>query len=62
MQGDGAFQIGVNYPHLVTLFLLSILLGVVYAANINHDWLLTLLRQLGITERTARSSIWNDTS
>jgi hypothetical protein len=61
MQGDGSFQIVVQYPHLLVLFLGSVLLGILYAANINYDWLLTLLRNIHVTERTARSSIWNDT-
>lgn len=61
LQGDGSFQIIVHYPHLEALFLGSVLLGIFYAANINYDWLLNLLRRAHITERTARSSIWNDT-
>jgi len=61
MQSDGSFRISVHYPHLVVLFLLSVLFGIAYAVNINYDWSLTLLRKLSITERTARSSIWNDT-
>jgi hypothetical protein len=56
----GTYQIVPNYWHLVTLLVASILLGVLYAANINHDWVLGLLRNLNVTERTARSSIWND--
>jgi hypothetical protein len=61
MQSEGSLQISVHYAHLAVLFLLSVLLGIAYAANINYDWLLTLFRKLHITERTARSSIWNDT-
>ena len=38
----------------------ALLLSVLYAANINHDWLMSLFRHLGVTERTARSTIWND--
>ena len=36
------------------------MLGVVYAANINHDWMMKLFRWMKVTERTARSTIWND--
>lgn len=36
-------------------------LALLYGANINHDWLLMILRKCNVTERTARSSIWNDT-
>jgi hypothetical protein len=56
----GSYQIVPSYPHLLTLFVSSILLGVLYAANINHDWVLGVLRKINVTERTARSSIWND--
>ena len=39
---------------------MSLLFGVLYAASINHDWLMSLFRWLKVTERTARSTIWND--
>ena len=58
---DGAYQITPHYAHLVTLLLLSVIFGVLYATNINRDWLLSLFRTMGVTERTARLSIWNDT-
>jgi hypothetical protein len=57
---DGSYQITPHYAHLLTLLISSVVIGVLYAANINRDWLLTLLRWCGLTERTARSSIWND--
>jgi hypothetical protein len=56
----GSYQVVPNYPHLMTLFVSSVLLGFLYSANINHDWALGLLRKINITERTARTSIWND--
>jgi hypothetical protein len=31
-----------------------------YSANLNNDWLLRLLRKCGITQCTARNSIWSD--
>ena len=57
---DGAYHIAVNYRFLVTLFISSLVLGVLYAANVNHDWIMFLLRKARVTERTARSTIWND--
>ncbi|MEO7028524.1 MAG: DUF6338 family protein [Acidobacteriaceae bacterium] len=58
---DGSYHIAINYRFLLTLFLSSLILGILYAANVNHDWMLGLLRKTRITERTARSTIWNDT-
>jgi len=57
---DGSYQITPHYSHLLTLLASSVAIGILYAANINRDWLLTILRLCGVTERTARSSIWND--
>ncbi len=57
---DGTYQIKAHFPQLLTLLVLSIALGVFYAATINHDWLMVILRKLRVTERTARTTIWND--
>jgi hypothetical protein len=54
------YQIVVDYKHLVALAGLAVVLALLYAANINHDWLMTIFRWMRITERTARSTIWND--
>jgi hypothetical protein len=54
------YQIVANYHHLLSLFALSVAFGTLYAANINHDWLMSLMRLAHVTERTARTSIWND--
>jgi hypothetical protein len=54
------FQVVLHWKQLLVLGISSIVLGVLYAANINHDWLLSLFRWLHVTERTARSTIWND--
>jgi uncharacterized protein DUF6338 len=56
----GSFGVELAWSHLVVLALSSLVLGVLYAANINHDWLMKLFRWMHVTERTARSSIWND--
>ena len=58
---NGTYQIVLHYRQLFVLLIASIALGILYGANINRDWLLTLFRWCRITERTARSSIWNDT-
>jgi hypothetical protein len=57
---DGAYQIYPHYSQLLVLLIASIVLGILYAANINHNWLLTFLRWCGVTERTARISVWTD--
>jgi len=54
------YQILVDYNHLAALAGLAIILALLYAANINHDWLMKAFRWMRITERTARSTIWND--
>jgi hypothetical protein len=54
------YQILVDYSHLAALTGLAFLFALLYAANINHDWLMKLFRWMRITERTARSTIWND--
>ena len=53
-----AFEL--NWAYIFALFISAVVLALLYGANINHDWLLKLLRKCKITERTARSSIWND--
>jgi hypothetical protein len=55
------YQVLVDWKHLATLAGLAILVALLYSANINHDWLMKTLRWMRITERTARSTIWNDT-
>jgi hypothetical protein len=57
---SGIYRISVDYAHLATLAGLSILLALLYSANINHDWLMRVFRWMRITERTARSTIWHD--
>jgi hypothetical protein len=54
------YTIAIHYKHLAVLFLLAIAVGVVYAFNINRDWALRPFRRIGLTDRTARSSVWND--
>lgn len=58
--GPDVYQISVDYGHLATLAGMAILLALLYAANINHDWLMTVFRWMRITERSSRSTIWND--
>lgn len=54
------YTIEIHYGHLAALFLLAIAVGVIYAFNINRDLALRLVRRIGLTDRTARSSVWND--
>jgi hypothetical protein len=58
--GIEQYTFQLNWPYLAALAGLALGLGVVYSANLNHDWLLRLLRKFSITQRTARNSIWND--
>ncbi len=58
--GTNVFVVSVRWTQLAVLSGASLMLGALYAANINHDWLLRLFRFLHVTERTARSTIWND--
>lgn len=54
------YLISIRLSQLLVLALGSGVLGILYAANINHDWMMKLFRRVGVTERTARSTIWND--
>jgi len=58
--GVEQYTFQLNWPYLAVLAILALALGILYSANLNHDWLLRLLRKLSITQRTARNSIWND--
>jgi hypothetical protein len=57
---DGSYRVTAHFAQLLTLLIVSIALGILYAASINHDWLMSLLRKARVTERTARTAIWND--
>lgn len=57
----GIYVAVVRWKELATLAGAAVLLGVLFAANVNHDWILSLLRALHVTERTSRTSIWSDT-
>jgi hypothetical protein len=54
------FTIVPNWPYLLTLAIIAVITALLYSANLNHDWLLGLFRNIRLTDRTARSSIWND--
>jgi len=54
------FVFVVGWKEPVALALGAVGLGILYAANINHDWALALLRKIHVTERTSRTSIWGD--
>ncbi len=59
-KGADAWQIFVVWPHLLTLAFLALVLGAVYSASINHNWLTAPFRWSKVSERSARSSVWND--
>jgi hypothetical protein len=59
-EGTEQYTFQLNWPYLAILAALALISGILYSANLNHDWLLRLLRKLRITQRTARNSIWND--
>jgi hypothetical protein len=54
------YQITIVWQHLFALACLAIILGAIYAASINHNWLTAPFRWFKISERSARSSVWND--
>jgi hypothetical protein len=54
------YQVTVIWKHLAALAGLALVFGVVYAANINHDWLMSFFRWIKVTDRSSRSTIWND--
>jgi hypothetical protein len=60
-QHPDAYQIVIKWAHLAWLTGSSILFALLYSANINHDWIMSILRSMRITERTTRKTIWNDT-
>jgi hypothetical protein len=54
------YTLEFNAKYLQTLLFWAIGIGVLYAININRDLFLKLFRKFKLTDRTARSSIWND--
>jgi hypothetical protein len=54
------FEVVVQWKHLATLAGLALVLGIVYASNINYDLLARLLFKIGIRIRGSRVNIWND--
>jgi hypothetical protein len=57
---NNQFTIVLNWHYLATLAIIAVATALLYSANLNHDWLLGLFRAIRLTDRTARSSIWND--
>ena len=58
--GFAGYAVLLHWSHLAGLLASAAALGLLHAANINHDLLLRVLRRLRITQRTARNTIWND--
>jgi hypothetical protein len=59
-EGIEQYTFQLNWPYMASLAALALASGILYSANLNHDWVLRLLRKVSITQRTARNSIWND--
>ena len=57
---NNQFTIVLDWHYLVTLAILAVTTALLYSANLNYDWLLGFFRTIRLTDRTARSSIWND--
>ncbi len=59
-QHSNSYQITVDWSYLAWLAMGAIAFAILYSANINRDWFLSLLRWMKVTERTSRKTIWND--
>lgn len=51
----------VHWWHLWSVVALSCIFGLLYAANLNHDWFTSIITRLRISNRSSRANIWNDT-
>ena len=59
-QHPDVYQVFVAWKHFAWLTAGSVLIAIIYSANINHDWAMSVLRWMRVTERTGRKTIWND--
>lgn len=59
-QHPDIYQVVIIGKHLAWLTIASIVLAILYSANINRDWAMSALRWMRVTERTGRKTIWND--
>lgn len=60
MDGPSQYSILLHRAHLLTLVGLALAGAVLYAACLNHDWLLILFRKIKVTDKTARPTLWMD--
>ena len=58
--GAQDYQIQIAWREMAVLAAVAVGFSVLYAANINHDWIWKFMRWICVTERTARTSIWGD--
>jgi len=58
--GNLTYAIHLSWWKLLVLLLLPIILGLLSAFLMQHDYLLRSLRWAGLTDRTSRASTWND--
>lgn len=61
LSGSEQYILHLRWLYLAVLAICAAVLAIIYSANLNHDWVLRLLRKIGVTQRTARNTIWNDT-
>lgn len=61
LAGSEQYVLQLRWLYLLVLAAGAVVLALLYSANINRDWLLQFLRKIGVTQRTARNTIWNDT-
>lgn len=59
--GSEQYVLHLRWLYLAVLAASAAVLAILYSANLNRDWLLRLLRRIGVTQRTVRNTIWNDT-
>jgi hypothetical protein len=54
------FQVAVQWKHLATLAGLALILGILFASNINYALLTRLFYKIGIRIRSSRINIWTN--
>lgn len=60
VRGESLDIIGISFLNIVIFFVISSLLGIIFAIFNIYGWHYKLLRKLKITYATGRISVWND--
>ncbi len=58
--GNATYGVSLSWWKLLVLLLLPVVLGLVSALLLEHDYVLCALRWARLTDRTGRASTWND--